>query len=251
MGACTTLPKQLKIKSTQPQNTYYSNYELAYTLDTTFNFDKFCFIESTLRHWCSPKQTNSDIIRIIVRYFDKLETVTRPIVLVIKIVLVGDAAIGKSCLLTICTGGSYPTEYIPTVFDNYAEDKEIGFGLTATRVDLWDTAGSDTFDRVRPLAYRDANIFIVCFAVNLESSKTNVTEKWIKEIRKEHKPIVLCGLKADLSEHLVQDQTFGNNLALQIGAECYVQCSAYCNDGIEKVINTAAIVAIKHKQYLK
>lgn len=124
----------------------------------------------------------------------------------IKCVVVGDGAVGKTCLLISYTTNKFPSEYVPTVFDNYAVTVMIG-GEPYT-LGLFDTAGKCTcsivvydcqliddnspyarlfillffsgqedYDRLRPLSYPQTDVFLVCFSVVSPSSFENVKEK--------------------------------------------------------------------------
>lgn len=61
---------------------------------------------------------------------------------------------------------------------------------------LWDTAGQEDYDRLRPLSYPQTDVFLICFSVASPSSFENVTSKWYPEI-KHHcpdAPIILVGM---------------------------------------------------------
>lgn len=57
-----------------------------------------------------------------------------------KLVIVGDGACGKTCLLFAFTKDEFPDKYIPTVFENYVSDIEVDGKLV--ELALWDTAGN-------------------------------------------------------------------------------------------------------------
>ena len=70
--------------------------------------------------------------------------------------------------------------FIQKVFDNYAVTVMIG-GEPYT-LGLFDTAGQEDYDRLRPLSYPQTDVFLVCYSVVSPSSFENVKEKWVPEI---------------------------------------------------------------------
>ena len=67
-------------------------------------------------------------------------------------------------------------------------------------VELWDTAGSEHYDRLRPLSYANTNVFLACFGLTSKISLHNIRYKWIPEIKHYGRkiPIILVGCLKDL-----------------------------------------------------
>jgi hypothetical protein len=70
--------------------------------------------------------------------------------------------------------GEFPTEYIPTICDNFRQTIEID-GKTVS-LSLWDTAGQESYERLRPMSYRGADVFVMCFSTMNQSSYDNIAE---------------------------------------------------------------------------
>lgn len=195
----------------------------------------------------------------------------------IKCVVIGDGAVGKTSLLISYTTNTFLQDYTPTIFDNYtttvshevseSDTKLLSYideyknknnilsdGKLFVKLNLWDTAGQEEYDKLRPLSYPQTDIFLICFSINEVSSFLNVFEKWIPEIKQISNfensnfykstgklPILLVGTKSDLRDvelKSTQVQTpeilecvKDNNLA------GYQECSAALQDGVSDIFD--------------
>ncbi|KAF5776467.1 putative small GTPase, P-loop containing nucleoside triphosphate hydrolase [Helianthus annuus] len=72
---------------------------------------------------------------------------------------------------------SLDVDYVPTVFDNFSANVVVN-GDTVN-LGLWDTAqtGQEDYNRLRPLSYRGANVFILAFSLISKASYENVSKK--------------------------------------------------------------------------
>ncbi|KAF6767964.1 hypothetical protein AHF37_09187 [Paragonimus kellicotti] len=114
-----------------------------------------------------------------------------------KLVVVGDGACGKTCLLIVFSKDQFPEFYVPTVFETYVADIEVD--NKHVELALWDTAGQEDYDRLRPLSYPDTHVILMCYSIDSPDSLSNIKEKWAPELKHfcPNVPIVLVGNKSD------------------------------------------------------
>ncbi|CAH1759394.1 24411_t:CDS:2 [Entrophospora sp. SA101] len=118
---------------------------------------------------------------------------------------------------------------------------------------LWDTAGQEDYDRLRPLSYPQTDVFLICFSLVSPSSYENVKSKWYPEIMHHttNTPLILVGTKLDLREDKETIQKLkqksqipitypqGLQMAKDIGAVRYLECSALTQKGLKSVFDEA------------
>jgi small GTP-binding protein len=169
----------------------------------------------------------------------------------IKCVVVGDGAVGKTSLLISYTTNSFPSSYVPTVFDNYSANLMVD--SKPFNIGLWDTAGQAEYDRLRPLSYPQTDVFLICYSVVSVASFENVANKWLPEVRHHCSttPFLLVATKIDLrddtdtvqklrqnnQEPITQQQ--GVSAAKKHGAVKYCEVSALTQRGIKDLFDEA------------
>ncbi|GBG28802.1 Ras-related protein Rac1 [Hondaea fermentalgiana] len=207
----------------------------------------------------------------------------------LKVVIVGDGAVGKTSLLISYSQGKFPTEYVPTVFDNF--EKVIRADNKDFLMQLWDTAGQEEYDRMdkiltykharmrnmndddrvpvpsdprvvllfslaqhlRPISYPETDVFLLCFSLAGDRSLTNVQKKWIPEVTKHcpDTPFILVGTKHDLKneEALGRSTEELHELAEEVGAIGFVECSAKEMFNVDKIFSLAADTCLRNPAF--
>ena len=160
----------------------------------------------------------------------------------LKIVVVGDGGVGKTSLLITYTENRFPLDYVPTIFDNFTTS--VIHNEVKLEVTLVDTAGKEEYSRLRSLSYPETNLFLCCFSVASETSFSNIKTKWFPET-KHYEPnasFLLVGTKSDLRDSeekydfVTREEAI--NMAKQLGAIGYVECSSLTGQGLKDVFDT-------------
>lgn len=165
-----------------------------------------------------------------------------------KIVVVGDGACGKTCLLEVFKRNKFPDEYIPTVVDNFVKEVKVNENENVT-LTLWDTAGQEDYDSVRPLSYKDTDLVLLCYTIENSQVLSNTPKKWLFEI-KNYCPsanFFLIGLKKDLRDEKNNENNKGlvsyeegHVMANDIGAISFFECSAKTGENVDVIFLESA-----------
>ncbi|AQK56603.1 Rho-related protein from plants 8 [Zea mays] len=176
----------------------------------------------------------------------------------IKCVTVGDGAVGKTCMLICYTSNKFPTVsssflyLIPVPIG-----KKVAVRFPVNLGDFITSNGQEDYNRLRPLSYRGADVFVLAFSLVSRASYENIMKKWIPELQHYARgvPVVLVGTKFDLREdkHYLMDHpglvpvttAQGEELRRQIGAMYYIECSSKTQQNVKAVFDAAIKVVIQ------
>jgi len=177
----------------------------------------------------------------------------------IKVTVVGNSSVGKTCMIISYVTNSFPEEYVPTVFDNYVA-KTVVLGNPVDLV-LFDTAGDSEYDSIRPLNYNGTDVFLICFSIVSYDSAESVLKKWLDEVRSKcpNAPLFLVGTKSDLRDNAELKEQLkkenkapiskeeGERLAACIGAHKYLECSAITQVGLQQLFEEVVKIILYPK----
>ena len=163
-----------------------------------------------------------------------------------KIIMVGDAGVGKSCLLTRFADGVYSERYVATIGVDYRVCTMVEDNGTVIKLQLWDTAGQERFRNIVNAYYRGAQLILLVFDLGDMDSFRNL-EYWMSEIGRHisaDTPCILVGAKCDgvqsMSAAAITNFVKKHNLT-------YLTCSARTGRGISELFTSiSSILKAKH-----
>ncbi|KAH8824310.1 P-loop containing nucleoside triphosphate hydrolase protein [Flagelloscypha sp. PMI_526] len=181
-----------------------------------------------------------------------------------KLVLVGDDAVGKTCLFTRFARDQFLEVYGRATFETYVAAVKVD--QQVVELAIWDTSSREEFDDIRPLSYPDSQVVLLAYSIDDPGSLYNIEKKWLNEFTyfvHDEVSIILVGCKMDLrddklpleevvkrSSRLVTYEE-GLTVAMRIGAGQFLECSAKTGQGVAEIFEVAARAAIDHPKRRK
>lgn len=160
-----------------------------------------------------------------------------------KVVLIGDAAVGKTSLLNRYFTGSHSNTIQPTLGAAFTTKDAVANG-EKVRLQIWDTSGEERYRSMAPLYYRGADAVIIVYDVTNKASFDDV-KLWMTQIR-QHIPegnamIFLVGNKIDLEAEGLKQVTTEEveAFASSINAN-FTEASAITGENVETIFNCVA-----------
>ena len=162
----------------------------------------------------------------------------------IKVIFLGDGAVGKTSLIVRLVEHVFPHEWLPS--QPNVDQKTVAVGGREVKAELWEINPSEGYDTLRPLNYPNTDVVLICFGVDNHSALKHVEERWMPEIRQHlpDVPVVLVGTKSDLRQTLVNRRPVvpveeGEAMAKRLGCAGYMECSALTGENAEEVLEHA------------
>jgi len=158
----------------------------------------------------------------------------------IKLLLIGDSGVGKSCLLLRFSDDSFTPSFITTIGIDF-KIRTIELDGKRIKLQIWDTAGQERFRTITTAYYRGAMGILLVYDVTDEKSFGNI-RNWIRNIEQHATESVnkmLIGNKCDMVDKKVIDTARGKALADEYGIK-FLETSAKTGAGVEDAFITLA-----------
>ena len=158
-----------------------------------------------------------------------------------KMIVIGDAGVGKSCLTNRAAKDKFISNYSPTIgfeflsFSTNIDNKII-------KLQIWDTCGQEVYRSLITNFYRNASLAMMVYSIDSKESFLHINQ-WLKEVRIQSNPdvkIILIGNKADLENERAVDYDVAQKFKEENQILYFEETSAKTGLNSKKVFEEAA-----------
>ena len=157
-----------------------------------------------------------------------------------RYIIVGDMAVGKSCILLQFTDNKFRHQHELTIGVEFGA-KTITLNNKTINIQIWDTAGQEAFQAITRTYYKGAVGALLVYDITRKDTFTHVT-KWLEEVKMNSSRsicIILIGNKKDLEEKRQVSYEEGENFAKENGL-MFLETSAKTAYNVVEAFNLSA-----------
>ncbi len=155
----------------------------------------------------------------------------------LKLVILGDPAVGKTSLIDKYLTRSFKEDYQPTLGVNIIiKDISLEQVDGVVRLILWDIAGQDKYELSRNMFFQGAAGAFLVYDITRKDTFNNISNKWLKEFKQyalKDAPFILIGNKIDMVDSILVNTDEGLKLSDQIDAIDFIKTSAKTGEKVE------------------
>lgn len=160
--------------------------------------------------------------------------------IVLKIILLGDSGVGKTCIINRYINNTYVENQQSTINADF-EEKKLNINSNEVKIQIWDTAGQEKYRSITEAYYRGSSGAIIVFDITNEAS-FDAVKTWVQDYKDhqlENFNIILAGNKSDLDERRHITNQAAEEYASSIDVK-YFEVSAKSSENIDDLFNTFA-----------
>ncbi|MFX1366700.1 MAG: Rab family GTPase [Promethearchaeota archaeon] len=174
--------------------------------------------------------------------------------IVLKFVLLGDAAVGKTSLVDIYAHHKFQENYIPTLGVNIVvKELKIEEINAQIRLVIWDIAGQDKYDVSRKMFFQGVVGALLVYDITREDTFTGIESKWLNDLNdfsEKDLSFILIGNKTDLNDSRAVSTEKGRAFADKINAADFVETSAKYGENVEEAFKKLVIKVLKKSKVI-
>ena len=151
-----------------------------------------------------------------------------------KMIIIGNSGVGKSCLMQRVTTNEFSEDHEVTVGVEFGS-LLVKMEETVLKLQIWDTAGQESFQSITKIFYRGAHGVLLTYSVASQASFSNL-QHWLTEVRAQSESdavIVLVGNQKDRDSDREVSYEQGQRFAKENNINFFMEASAKTNENVE------------------
>jgi len=170
-------------------------------------------------------------------------------IIVLKLVLLGDSAVGKTSLINMYAHHQFKEDYKPTLGVSICV-KELETEHNQIRLVIWDISGQEKYDLSRKMFFQGVVGALFIYDITRHATFKNIESKWLEDLNEygeKDLAYVLIGNKIDLQDSRTVSNEEGRALADKIDASNLVETSAKYGENVEKAFEKLVFQILRNE----